>query len=223
MPYFFGERSGDRVIIEGSDARHLALALRARPGETISVLQPPDALLSVRLEAVSAARVAGVVVAEAEHRPDPKQRVTIAAAMLPASALELLLARCTELGAAGFVLVSATRSVGRGTRPARWAAICREASMLAGRFSVPEVRGPVPMGEALAGAENRYLLDRRGETRLADVSLGDATLFIGPEGGWTEAELDLARGRVLRLGRRTLRAETAAIAALAVALAAGGD
>ena len=202
MPYFFGERSGDRVIIEGSDARHLALALRARSGETISVLQPPDALLSVRLEAVSAARVAGVVVAEAEHRPDPKQRVTIAAAMLPASALELLLARCTELGAAGFVLVSATRSVGRGTRPARWAAICREASMLAGRFSVP---------------------DRRGETRLADVSLGDATLFIGPEGGWTEAELDLARGRVLRLGRRTLRAETAAIAALAVALAAGGD
>jgi 16S rRNA (uracil1498-N3)-methyltransferase len=224
VPYFFAERSGDRVAILGADARHLAQSLRARPGQTIAVLEPPDRLLTIRLDAVTHARVTGLVVAEALHQPEPIARVTIAVAMLPASALELALARCTEVGAAGFVLVSAERSVARGAKPERWAAICRDAAMLAGRFSVPEVRGPLSLRDAWLASVNPYLLDRRGESRLAEAAeAGDIALFVGPEGGWTEAEAEMAEGRVLRLGRRNMRAETAAIAAVAIALAAGGD
>jgi len=224
VPYFFAERSGDRVRLSGPDARHLALALRARPGETIAVLEPPDRLLDVRLEAVSRALVTGVVVGEAEHRPEPEARVTVAAAMLPAAALELLLARCTEAGASGFLLVSAERSVARASKPDRWSSICREAAMLAGRFGVPEVRGPLPLAAGLRWAVNPYVLDRKAERRLADLSAPrDLTLFVGPEGGWTGTELELAGGRVLRLGRRNMRAETAAIAGVAVALAVRAD
>ena len=223
MPYFFGERSGDRVSIGGDDARHLTLSLRARPGQTITVLDPPDRVLDVRLEAVGRARVTGVVVREAEHRPEPQARVAIAAAMLPAPALELLLARCTEIGAAAFTLVRAERSVARGAKPDRWAAICREAAMLAGRFTIPTVSGPVSLREALADGSS-YLLDRRARLRLAGLNEPrDLTLVVGPEGGWTDGELELADGRLLRLGNRNLRAETAAMAALTVTLAVRGD
>ena len=216
MPYFFAQRDGDRVEITGTDARHLARALRARPGERISVVEPAGRLLTVRLEAVGDDRVGGRVESEVDHRPEPAVPVTLAVAMLPAAALELTLSRCTEAGAARFVLVDAARSVARGSKPERWATICREAAMLAGRLVVPPVAGPVPFAAAWAEAERPWLLDRGGEPlRPLD---GPATLFVGPEGGWTPAERALAGDRVRGLGPRTLRADTAALVALALAV-----
>jgi 16S rRNA (uracil1498-N3)-methyltransferase len=218
MPYFFAQRDGNLVRITGTDAQHLARSLRARPGERIAVVEPAGRLLTVRLEAVAPNAVTGRVEAEREHRPEPPIAVTLAVAMLPAASLELVLSRCTEAGAAGFLLVDAGRSVARASRPDRWATICREAAMLAGRLVVPPVRGPVRFASAWKEAERPYLLDRGGPP-LRALDAG-ATLFLGPEGGWTPAERDLAGDRVLGLGPRNLRADTAALVALARALSA---
>jgi 16S rRNA (uracil1498-N3)-methyltransferase len=219
VPYFFAQRDGDRVVITGTDAQHLARSLRARPGERIAVVEPAGRLLTVRLEAVGPGRVAGRVEAEVEHRPEPARRITVAIAMLPATALELVLSRCTEAGAAGFLVVGAERSVARGGRPERWATICREAAMLAGRLVVPPVAGPMPLARAWAEAERPWLLDRSGPP-IGAVEDG-ATLFVGPEGGWSPAERAVAGGRVLRLAPRNLRADTAALVALALAVGPG--
>jgi 16S rRNA (uracil1498-N3)-methyltransferase len=222
VPYFFARREGEMVEITGADARHLAGPLRARPGELIKVVEPEGRLLDVRLEFVSAAAVRGRVEEEVLHRPEPRRQVHLAVAMLPASALEQVLSRCTEAGAAAFLLVQARRSQARGLKPERWAAICREAAMLAGRLRVPDVRGPVGLAEAWRGAVNPWLLDRSGTARLVDLEASEEmNLFVGPEGGWTPEEVSLAGERVLRLGLRNLRAETAALVALAVAL--GGE
>lgn len=218
MPYFYGRREGDRVEIAGADARHLARSLRARLGERVEVVDPTGLLLTVRLESVGSDLVVGRVEAEVEHRPEPARAVEVAVAMLPASALEHVLSRCTEIGAAGFLLVDAERSVARG-RPGkaeRWATICREAAMLAGRLVVPEVRGPLPFGQAWEEAADPYLLNRTGQPMRAMQD--GVTLFVGPEGGWSPSELTRARGRVLSLGPRNLRADTAALVALALAL-----
>jgi len=217
MPHFFAARDGDRVEITGADARHLATSLRARPGERISVVEPAGRLLTVRLEAVARDRVRGLVEAEVEHHPEPDRPITVAVAMLPAASLELVLSRCTEAGAAGFRLVAAERSVARGSKPERWATICREAAMLAGRLVVPAVAEPAPLAVVWAEAEEPWLLDRGGEP--LDRLGGPATLFVGPEGGWTPAERAVAGPRVRTLGPRVLRADTAALVALAVALA----
>src|SRR5581483_5116271 len=110
------------------------------------------------------------------------------------------------LGAARFVLVQARRSVGRGAKPERWAAICREASMLAGRLRVPAVEGPLPLSDALARLHRPVLLDARAERRLASIGFRDeCALLIGPEGGWTEDERALVAERAT-LGPRNLRA-----------------
>jgi 16S rRNA (uracil1498-N3)-methyltransferase len=219
VPYFFAQRIGDRVDIVGTDARHLSRSLRARPGELISVVEPAGRLLAVRLETVGDQLVRGRVESDAEHRPEPELRITLAVAMLPAAGLELTLSRCTEAGVAGYLLVDAARSVARGSKPERWAAICREAAMLAGRLVVPPVAGPVPFARAWAEAERPWLLDRGGEplSRLPEP----ATLFVGPEGGWAPAERAVAGDRVLGLGPRNLRADTAALVGLALALGAG--
>ena len=224
MPHFFGERSGDVVRITGADARHLVRSLRARPGEAVLVVQPEGRLLLVRLRSVSDSLAEGVVESERDHRPEPAARITMALAMLPAASLEESLARCTELGAFEFVLVQAERSVGRGAKPERWAAICREAAMLAGRLRVPEVAAPRPFADVWRDAAEPFLLHPGADRRLAQApSPRDVTLFIGPEGGWAQPEINRAGDRVLSLGPRNLRAQNAAATALVVALAARGD
>lgn len=226
MPHFYASgRSGERVEILGADARHLAGPLRARPGERIAVVDPAGFLLTVELDAVSGSTVTGHVVASRPHRPEPRARVTMAVAMLPAATLDLVLSRCTELGAAGFVLIQADRSIARGEKPDRWATICREAAMLAGRAAVPSVRGPLPFRQLLDSAAGLLVLDGSASTPLsaAHASASELTLAIGPEGGWSESERELAAGRLAGLGPRVLRADTAAAAALAVALAGRGE
>ncbi|MGA7910779.1 MAG: RsmE family RNA methyltransferase [Candidatus Dormiibacterota bacterium] len=219
MPSFFARREGGRAVIEGGDAQHLARSLRARVGEEIEVIDPAGFKLRVRLDGVSPERVTGTIVDEQPHQPEPAARVTIAIANLPAPALELVLSRCTEAGAHAFCVFQADRSVARGSKPERWRTICREAAMLAGRLHVPEVTHAPSLDAALAGASDSVMLVRGEKTPLsALVEPRDLTLLVGPEGGWTDRELALVE-RKAGLGQRNLRADTAALVALAVVLA----
>ena len=217
MPAFFGRREGDRVVIEGGDARHLARSLRARPGEQIQVVDPNGLMLTVRLESVSALKVEGVIAAEREHQPEPTRHVIVGISHLPAASLELVLSRCTEVGASAFHIVQAQRSVARGARQERWQTIIREAAMLAGRLRVPIVAGPSPLAEVLQERPNPVMLVRGAPTPLAAMPRPrEVTLLIGPEGGWTEKELTMVSDQA-GLGPRNLRADTAAIVATAIA------
>jgi 16S rRNA (uracil1498-N3)-methyltransferase len=219
LPSFFVERDGERAVIVGDDARHLARSLRARVGEEIEVVDPAGLMLTLRLDRVSPERVEGIVVAERAHNPEPLARIVIAVAHLPAPALELVLSRCTEAGAFAFHIVQADRSVASGSKPERWRTICREAAMLAGRLAVPEVRGPASLQAVIDLNENPVMLSHTAPTRLADLlEPQNLTLLIGPEGGWSERELALVR-RQATLGPRNLRADTAALVALATVLA----
>jgi 16S rRNA (uracil1498-N3)-methyltransferase len=205
-------------VIVGDDARHLARSLRARVGEEIEVIDPAGLMLTLRLDHVSPDRVEGSVVAERAHNPEPAAKIVIAIAHLPAPALELVLSRCTEAGAFAFQIIQADRSVARGAKPERWRTICREAAMLAGRLAIPAVAGPSTLDEVLEQSTSPVMLSRTATVRLRDMTEPrDLTLLVGPEGGWSEKEV----GRVelkATLGPRNLRADTAALVALATAL-----
>ncbi len=187
-------------------------------GEEIEVVDPAGLMLTLRLDLVSPDRVEGAIVAERPHSPEPVARIVVAVAHLPAPALELVLSRCTEAGAYGLHIVQADRSVARGSKPERWRTICREAAMLAGRLVIPEVAGPSTIEEVLALSESPVLLDRAAPVRLAEMTEPqNLTLLVGPEGGWSEREKALVPVKA-SLGPRNLRADTAALVALATAL-----
>jgi 16S rRNA (uracil1498-N3)-methyltransferase len=219
LPSFFAERAGGRVTIIGADARHLARSLRARVGEEIEVIDPAGYLLTVRLDAVSADVVEGVVVSERPHQPEPTARITIAIANLPAPALELVLSRCTEAGAHAFHVFQAERSVARGAKLERWGTICREAAMLAGRLRIPNDDALTTLDDVLKVSDYAVMLTRNATQALAGLTQPrDVTLLVGPEGGWSERELAAVPVKA-GLGPRNLRADTAALVGLAVALA----
>ncbi len=220
MPSFFAERAGGRVTITGADARHLARSLRARAGEEIEVIDPVGYMLTVRLDAVSPDRVEGVVVAERPHDPEPTAKISIAIANLPAPVLELVLSRCTEAGAYAFLVFQADRSVARGAKPERWRTICREAVMLAGRLRIPNVDALPSLDAVLKSSDHAVMLARDAPKPLASLAAPrDLTLLVGPEGGWSDRELAAVPVKA-GLGPRNLRADTAAIVGLAIALAA---
>lgn len=218
MPFFFAEREGDRAIVRGSDASHLARSLRARPGEEIQVVDADGFLLTVLVENVSSSLVAGRILAQEDHRPEPVRHVIVGVAQLPAASLDVVLSRCTEVGAFGFQIIQADRSIARGAKQERWQSICREAAMLAGRLRVPAVAGPSKLEDVLRERPNSVMLARGASAALSEMPRDEeVTLLIGPEGGWTERELAIVPNHA-SLGPRNLRADTAAIVATAIAV-----
>lgn len=184
------------------------------------MIDPAGFTLTVRLDVVSQDHVEGAVVSERPHQPEPVARITIAIANLPAPALELVLSRCTEAGAFAFRIFQADRSVARGAKLERWRTICREATMLAGRLRIPDVDRIASLDVVLKVSENPVMLARGALHRLATMAEPrDLTLLVGPEGGWSDRELGLA-SVIADLGPRNMRADTAALVGLSVALAA---
>ena len=163
---------------------------------------------------------------------EPRTRLTLYQALIRPANFELILQKATELGVARFVPFTSERTVVSGERPARWRTILTEAAEQSGRRIVPEVASLLTFDEAIADATKQGVpfmpWERADRPRLASVHRPSAelALIVGPEGGFSEAEVDRARARgvvTVTLGRRILRAETAAIVAAGLLLQLNGD
>jgi 16S rRNA (uracil1498-N3)-methyltransferase len=159
--------------------------------------------------------------------------ITLALSIFKFDRMEWAIEKCTELGVAQIIPVVAQRTEAHlasaaAKRVERWERITRQAAEQSRRGAPAEISKPIKLKEALAlpGAMRVVLAESEHEVMLADViesgASGDSlTLAVGPEGGWTEAELKLFRDAgwaAASLGNTILRAETAAIAATAIAV-----
>jgi 16S rRNA (uracil1498-N3)-methyltransferase len=166
------------------------------------------------------------------HSAEPETRLTLFQALIKPARFELVLQKGTELGIARFVPFLAERSVTTGDRSSRWRSIVVEAAEQSGRRLVPELSRVLTFEEALAEAtrEGVPFMPWEGADRpkLGSVHrpCRKLSLIIGPEGGFTEAEVERARSRgavTVTLGRRILRSETAAIVAATLLLHLNGE
>ncbi len=159
---------------------------------------------------------------ERKPAPEPVLRLTAHIAILKRENFELVVQKLTELGAAEVVPVVSARTVKLGLRTERMQKIAREAAEQSGRSTVPEIKEPLDFRKAAetARGERNFFMHLSGAPLARGRTL-KANLWIGPEGGWTEEEVGLARELkfgVFRMGELTLRAETAAIAGAALLL-----
>jgi 16S rRNA (uracil1498-N3)-methyltransferase len=147
-------------------------------------------------------------------------RTTLYCALLKADHFELAAQKATEVGISEIIPLITGRTVKGNLRTDRLRKIVREAAELAGRGLVPAVREPVELQRVLTEASRNdvnFFFDPSGTLFSgAAKSVRQAGIWIGPEGGWSESELELARQlgmRIVSLGGLVLRAETAAIVA----------
>ena len=193
----------------------------------------------VQLTGVSSYAITGIVVAEREAQPEPEVTLVLNQSLIRANRFDLVLEKGTEIGVARFVPVIAARSQAQGNgepagaRSERWRRIVVEAAEQAGRGRPPRVDSPVPFEEAVRQARGLKVMPFEGErSRSLRAVLRGAkrpeavSLFIGPEGGFEDAEVTLAReegAEIVSLGPRILRSETAGIVASALVLDALGE
>ena len=216
---------GKDLALSADQARQIASVLRLGAGDEIVLLSDGDEV-DYRLASVSPTAVSGTVLRRSRSDAEPRVRLVLALPLLRGEHSELVLESATQLGVARFVPFTSSRSVARelGTeKRRRWERIVREAVETSRRARVPEI-APVMRWEALfeelegdtlvAWAEERAT--RLGEAIPRDPEA--VSPVIGPEGGLTADEIGLAvrnGAAIVSLGRRPLRAETAAIAAVA--------
>jgi len=242
MPAFAvdGEALKDgTVTLTGEAFHHAARVVRLEVGDELAVLVDGRELRRGRIVEVHKDRMTARVGDAEPLRSEPAAAVTLYQSLLKGEKFELVVQKAVELGAASIVPVATERSIvkadGRSSRSARWRKIAVSAACQSGRARVPEIHEPVPFDEAIraASAAEKAVLLYEGERCAAfgAVLAGPApprslALLLGPEGGFSAGEVELARRcgiAVAGLGPRILRAETAAIAALSIALYALGE
>jgi 16S rRNA (uracil1498-N3)-methyltransferase len=220
---------GDRAWLLGSNANHLFRVLRVKVGQEFDVAA--DGLLrSAKVVFASHDQVEFELGAEVESAALPQ--ITVYLSIFKFDRLEWALEKLTELGVSHVVPMIAQRTEehlakAAAKRVERWRKIAREASQQARRVAPPEIAEPATLKKAIAEAQgSRIVLSEAEEQVSLKSALSDnrapLALAFGPEGGWLEAELELfsASGwKQASLGHTILRAETAAIAAVAVAIA----
>jgi 16S rRNA (uracil1498-N3)-methyltransferase len=225
------EVSGNRAILTGNHAEHLARVLRARVGQEFDIATG----LVVRKSRITSIAESRVEFELGEEVPAATAaKITLALAVFKFDRMEWAIEKCTELGVAHIVPVIAQRTdkhlaAAAIKRTERWRRIARQAAEQSRRAAPPEIAAPAELPEALGlpGDARIVLAESEAKAVLRDVleSLpqeAEIVLAVGPEGGWTIEELQSfqqAGWTSASLGRTVLRAETAAIAATAIATA----
>jgi len=231
------EFSADRAALLGAHAAHLARTLRAQVGQQFEIACGDH----VRRATVASVAADRVEFALGEELPaNVIVPVTLLLAIFKFDRMEWAIEKCTELNVTRIVPVIARRTEKHlatvaEKRVERWRRIAREASEQSRRVAPPEIAAPQKLKEAITppvsavvpGDLRIVLAETEQEAALPDLlrardNLASLALAIGPEGGWTADELQafaVAQWISASLGDTILRAETAAIAALAIARA----
>lgn len=232
--FFVNDVHAGRAHVRGDEAHHLTRVLRVEAGQQYELSDNHNLYLA-RVETARKDQVSFEIL-EKLSAPEASVHAIVAAALIKFERFEMLIEKATELGAAVIVPFAAERSEkgldrAAGKRVERWRRIARESSEQARRARLPDIAEPQSFTATLAvAAEIRIALDERPGTLPIFTALpakrepgATVALLVGPEGGWTDREREAfleAGWRPVSLGRTVLRAETAAIAGLAVLSAA---
>lgn len=223
--------AGDRGMLGPEARRYLADVLRLAPGAALEVFDGRGG----RYPAEIGPGFEWVALGAREAAPPAAVELALVVALAKGEKMDLVVQKATELGVARVLPFEAERSVvrleaGKGEeRAARWRRIAAEAARQCGRADVPEVSPPSPLARGLAvlAPGTRAFVFHPGGGRLEGGGApASVAAVVGPEGGLTDAEVRACEeaGAVrAALGPRVLRAETAAIVAVALLQARFGD
>lgn len=228
--FFADDVDAPTIVLAADEAHHLIRVLRLREGSDVVVFDGKGRAARARVEEID-----GESVTLRTLRPEPAREssldLTVAVAPPKGDRMSLVVQKLTELGALHIVpLVTERGELDRDRcrgNLRRWRRVALEACKQCGRSLVPEVEMPQDLTEIADRPAGRVLMAEPGADPLPAVSASWRLLvLVGPEGGWSESERSFADTRGLTrfaLGPRTLRTETAAIAATSVLQFLAGD
>lgn len=220
--------AGVLVTLSAGQANYLCNVLRMGVGSQVLLFDGVSGEWLGRI--AEAAKKRTVIAVERQTRPlEAVPDVTLAFAPVKRSQTDWLIEKATELGVRRLQPVITQRTIVERVKLERLQSIAIEAAEQCGRTLLPEIAQPVPLARLLEDrGRTLYFADESGGKAAASAfAPGAATILTGPEGGFTDEERAAVRAApkacAISLGPRILRAETAALAALAAYMAIAGD
>ena len=236
MQRFFVNRQcidHESIILEGDIIHQIRNVLRLQSGERIVVFDNDGLEYTVILDKVEKNQVKGTI-CNTKQAVESAIKITLYQALLKSDRFEFVLQKCTEIGVSIFVPVVCERCVARkpgANKVERWEKVIREAAEQSGRGILPVLKSTVSFDNACHSSVGLSLIAGVGLNSLplrellrSSTHQGDPVkinIFIGPEGGFTANELEIAQScgvHKVTLGPRILRAETAGLVASTVVL-----
>ena len=241
--FFVPQLYNEEMYIEGVDARHISKVLRMQPGAQLQIVSDDGVSAMAEITAIASERVSVRCLEKLAESHEPRVRLVLAQGLAKGEKMDFIIQKAVEMGAYSVIPVAMEHSVVRldGAKAAkkveRWQKIAESAAKQSKRDIIPQVQPVQSMAEMLANCdcttkiiayecEDRLSLKAALKAAEAAGGIKELLLIIGPEGGISEGELELARqaGAVpVSLGRRILRAETAGLVAISAIFYETGD
>ena len=221
---------GATVELDAGQANYLGNVMRLGTAAELLVFDGRSGEWLARIAEAAKKRMT-LMVERRTREPEAIPDIWLAFAPVKRTQTDWLVEKATELGAARLLPVMTQRTVAERVKLERLQAIAVEAAEQCGRTMLPEIDEPVSLKQLLAEREpgrRLYFADESGGDPAAKTfAPGPAMILVGPEGGFTDQEREAIRAApnvaAISLGPRILRAETAALAALAAWMSAAGD
>lgn len=238
---FYKGLLADTIKITGSDAHHLMHVMRAKAGQLVTVVDDNGQVAAMEMVAFSDSAVTLQLKEHLAADTESPLKIMLAQCLLKADKMDMVVQKAVELGAVGVIPISSQNCVARydakkgAARKDRWQKIADEAAKQCGRTALLKVRPIVTLRQFIADmqATDSSLVffyenenEQSAKEYLRSLKAKQIVLLVGPEGGFSLDEAKLieeAGGKSVTLGPRILRAETAALTAIAVAQYENGD
>ena len=238
MQQFFAEPSWireGRIFLEGSDVNHIKNVLRMRPGEDVRISDGNGRVYLCCISAYEEKTAVLDILKELDADTELPSKITLFQGLPKGDKMDWIVQKAVELGAYAIVPFSAKRSIVKldekkaKKKQERWQAIAKGAAEQSGRSRIPEVRKVMTFAESLDEASGLdvvlipYELEEGMEKTariIENIAPGQSVgIFIGPEGGFEETEVEQAKehgAQPVTLGKRILRTETAGLTTLSI-------
>lgn len=238
---FYKGLLADTIKITGSDAHHLMHVMRAKAGQLVTVVDDNGQVAAMEMVAFSDSAVTLQLKEHLAADTESPLKIMLAQCLLKADKMDMVVQKAVELGAVGVIPISSQNCVARydakkgAARKDRWQKIADEAAKQCGRTALLKVRPIVTLGQFIADMQVTdsslvFFYENENEQSakeyLRSLKAKQIVLLVGPEGGFSLDEAKLieeAGGKSVTLGPRILRAETAALTAIAVTQYENGD
>ena len=229
-------RQGDRYVITGADHNHIRNVLRMKVSDTILISANGKSDLC-EIEIINNDEIVAPIIEEDYQNTELPLQIHLFQGLPKSDKMELIIQKAVELGVYSITPIEMKRCIvklddkKKKSKQTRWQAISESAAKQSKRNTIPEINEIISYKAALNAAKELDLLlvpyeneDGILSTKEALAELKEAKsvgIIIGPEGGFDDAEIEAAKdagGRIISLGKRILRTETAAITAVGMCM-----
>lgn len=238
--FLLSDRLADKMVVAGGEAHHMLRVLRLAAGDQVVVVDPVGQAAVARITQASDTEVFLSMETKLEEEREAPITIRLAQGLPKSDKMDFIVQKAVELGISEIIPMEADTSVVRydaakqQNRRERWQKIAAEAAKQCQRTIVPNVAAVQDLAKLLAatGGETQIIVLYEGQVPLGLKQVlrerpgNDYLLIIGPEGGLSSREVQLAQERgaaIVTMGPRILRTETAALAAIAAVMYEHGD